>query len=199
MFYIFKRDYFCHIKNFSQHTDQELLQFWQQGNEQAFELIYKKYAVQLLAIAMQKLYDHALAQEMVQEVFLTLYKNRSSLPAIPSLMAYLYVALKNKILDHYRHQLVHKKYEHYAAAMASETDHSTQQWIDTRELEKQLHSAIEKLPPQCRNVFKLSRVEELPNKKIAARLSISENTVEQHMRKALRLLREAFYSKKLVD
>jgi RNA polymerase sigma-70 factor (ECF subfamily) len=54
-----------------------------------------------------------------------------------------------------------------------------------------LREEILKLPPQCRQVFKLRREEELSNKEIARQMNISENTVEQHMRKALRLLNNA--------
>lgn len=142
---------------------------------------------------MQKIRDRDAAQEIVQDVFLSLFNTSASLNKVSSLMAYLYVVLKNRILDQYRHELVHKKYEGYVANTFTELDHSTQEWIETRELENRLKAEIEKLPPQCRNVFKLSREEFKSNREIAATLEISENTVEQHMRKALRILRAAFY------
>ena len=167
---------------------------WQNGNEQAFELIYKKYSVQLLAIAMQKIRHRESAQEAVQDTFLALYRNRHSLDKVNSLMAYLYVILKNRIFDQYRHDLVQKKYEGYLSASFSEADESTEEWIETRELERRLNEEIEKLPPKCRSVFKLSRNEYFSNKEIALKMAISENTVEQHMRKALSTLRAVFYT-----
>lgn len=181
-------------------TDLDLVVLWQQGDKKAFELIYKRYAVQLLAIAMQKTGDRDLAQEIVQDVFISFYKNKNTADQISSLIAYLYVLLKNKIYDAYRHQLVKKKYEDYATHFITEEDYSTVSIIETRDLEKRLTIEIEKLPPQCRTVFKLSRQKFLPNKQIAAALQISENTVEQHMRKALRILRKSLlhYEKSLL-
>jgi len=170
-------------------SDPELILLWQDGHEYAFDLIHRRYSVKLLGIAMQKTGDEDAAKEIVQDVFVTLFKNKASCDKISSLFAYLYVILKNRVLDWHRHNLVHNKYVAYATSTAIEADFSTQHWIETRELEQQLNAEIEKLPPQCRTVFKLSRQEHFTNREIAAHLEISENTVEQHMRKALRILR----------
>jgi RNA polymerase sigma-70 factor (ECF subfamily) len=106
-----------------------------------------------------------------------------------SILAYLHVALKNRILNHYRHQNVHRRYEQYVALQQSDITDNTVALLYSKELEMQIKGEIEKLPPQCRTVFLLSREEGLPNKEIASHLNISVNTVEQHMRKALRILR----------
>lgn len=172
-----------------EHSDLELMQLWQQGDEFAFEVIYKRYAAQLLSLAMRKTNDRDISEEFVQDTFLTLYNNRKDVSKISSVAGYLSTILKNKILDHYRHSLVHKKYEAHLAIYYEEKDITTEQSLEIKDLENHLISDIEKLPPQCRNVFKLSRQEYLSIKEIANRLDISENTVKQHMRKALRLLR----------
>jgi len=171
------------------YKDSELIQLWQQGNEFAFELIYKRYAAQLLSLAMRKTNNRDISEEYVQDTFLTLHNTRKNADSISSLGAYLSTILRNKILDYYRHSLVHKKYETYLAESYNEHDFSTLLSMETKDLEKHLMMDIEKLPPQCRNVFKLSRQEYLSVKEIASRLEISENTVKQHMSKALRLLR----------
>jgi RNA polymerase sigma-70 factor (family 1) len=170
-------------------SDLELMLLWQRGENKAFEVIYKRYATRLLGIAMQKTGDRELAEEMIQDVFMSLYKQKDSASQLSSIMAYLYVLLKNRIFDAYRHEQVQRRYQDHLAYVSTEADYSTISFIETRDLEKQLSLEIEKLPPQCRTVFKLSRQQYLPNKEIAALLKISENTVEQHMRKALRLLR----------
>lgn len=170
-------------------NDSDLLRLWQQGDESAFEAIYKKHAVKLLSVALQKTGDRIIAEELVQDAFLSFYKNKASLTTLASALAFLYVVLKNKIMDKYRHDFVRKKYEDHLFTYYNEADHSTTAFIETRELEKILRTEIEKLPPQCRTVFNLSRKEYFSNKEIAASLQISENTVEQHMRKALRILR----------
>jgi RNA polymerase sigma-70 factor (family 1) len=177
------------IKAFKDHNDSELILLWQQGNDGAFEAVYKRYSMQLLGIAMQKTGDRETARELVQETFLVLVNNKSASHQLTSLIAYLYTILKNKILDAYKHNLVHQKFEDHHAYRFNEADNSTTAWIESRELEKRLNEEIEKLPPQCGRVFILSRKNYLSNKEIASFLQISENTVEQHMRKALRILR----------
>lgn len=171
-------------------SDIELILLWQKGEELAFEAIYKRYAVQLLSIAYQKVGERDIAEDIVQEVFITLFRNKEAADSISSLFAYLYVTLKNKILDAYRRDVLQRKYVHHMnTSFVDERDNSPYFQIETRDLEKKLESEIERLPPQCGKVFKLSRQKHLSNKEIALQLGISENTVEQHMRKALRILR----------
>jgi RNA polymerase sigma-70 factor (ECF subfamily) len=125
----------------------------------------------------------------VQDVFISLFKLRDSLNPEVSVLAYLHVALKNRIMNHYRHQNVHKKYEQYIARQEMQLTDNTAAHLDSKELEIHLKEEIRKLPQQCRTVFLLSREEGLHHKEIANHLNISVNTVEQHMRKALRILR----------
>lgn len=107
-------------------------------------------------------------------------------------MAFLYIILKNKILSLHRRNIIHQRYQNLLKHSFNEAEEHTQTLIETRELETLLHAEIGKLPEQCRKVFQLRRNSFLSNKQVAENLSISENTVEQHMRKALRLLRIAF-------
>jgi RNA polymerase sigma-70 factor (family 1) len=141
---------------------------------------------------MQKTNDREVARELVQGVFVAFFHYRHAAHNIGSLRAYLYTMLKNRILDHYRHIKVQERYKRYAVGQHTTTHgNNVKEYVDTRELENQLREEILKLPPQCRQVFKLRREEELSNKEIARQMNISENTVEQHMRKALRLLHHA--------
>lgn len=120
---------------------------------------------------------------------MSLFQLRDSLNPQISIQAYLYVALKNRILNYYRHQHVQKRYEQYIAQQKLPIADSTSSYLQGKELEIQLREEIKKLPLQCRTVFLLSREEGLAHKEIATHLNISVNTVEQHMRKALRILR----------
>jgi len=120
---------------------------------------------------------------------MSLFQLRESLNPQISIQAYLYVALKNRILNYYRHQQVQKRYEQYIAQQQLHITDNTSSYLHSKELEIQIREEIKKLPLQCRTVFLLSREEGLPHKEIATHLNISVNTVEQHMRKALRILR----------
>lgn len=170
-----------------------MILLWQKGNEPAFEQLYHNHAIPLLAIAVQKTNNREIARELVQNVFITLHNNKHAAHEINSLRAYLYTTLKYRILDHFRKELVHKKMvAHATRPLASIAANDVDAYIQTRELELLLSGEVKKLPPQCQAVFRLRREQELSNKQIAHQLHISENTVEQHMRKALRILRIAF-------
>ncbi len=142
---------------------------------------------------MQKTNNPDKSKELVQNAFIILFKNKETAHQIKSVAPYLYTVLKNRILDQFRHDLIHKKFqEHAIYTHQYKTANNVLDYIENKELETKLDIEIKNLPSQCRNVFKMRRELELSNKEIASNLQISENTVEQHMRKALRILRTAF-------
>jgi len=152
-------------------------------------MLYKKHAVALLAIAYNKTGNRADAEELVQECFINLYNHKNAIEENTSIRAYLYVILKNRIINLYRQAELHQKYTVYINQQQPSLSVSPLAYVETRELERLLKAEIEKLPPQCQMVFKLSREQHLTDKEIADELDISVNTVEQHKRKALRILR----------
>ena len=152
-------------------------------------MLYKKHSVALLAIAYNKTGNRDNAKELVQESFINLYNHKDAIQENTSIRAYLYVILKNKIINIYYQAELHAKYTDYVLSQPPSPSVSPLAFVETRELEKLLKAEIEKLPPQCQLVFKLSREQHLSDKEIATELDISVNTVEQHKRKALRLLR----------
>lgn len=182
------------IKNFIDYTDHELILLWQNGDDSAFEHLYLKYSVKLLTIAVQKTNQREISKELVQHIFITLFKNKQTAHQITSLMAYLYTILKNRILDQHKHDLIHKKYEDYSSYQNTHSfANNVDAYIETKELEQQLNEEIKKLPPQCQHIFKLRREHNLTNNQVAVQLNISEKTVEQHMTKALKILKAAFH------
>lgn len=170
-------------------SDSELILLWQNGNEKAFEALYKRHVVNFTALAMSKTGNRETAEEIIQDAFLSVFLKKKTADQITNFPAYLNTMVRNRVLDHYRRDLLLKKYEVHTAKEYSDLDNSTLQLIELKELEHQLANEVEKLPSKCKKVYQLSRNQHLPNKEIAGLLSISENTVEQHMRKALRILR----------
>ncbi len=143
----------------------------------------------LTAIAYNKTGDREVAEELVQEAFIKLYKHKFSLNENTSIRAYLYVILKNKIIDYYRLEVMHQRYADYIASRMPTETLSPLVYVETRELENILKTAIDNLPPKCQEVFRLSRESYLSDKDIAAQMVISVKTVEQHKGKAFKLLR----------
>lgn len=161
------------------------------GNEAAFDTIYKRYLVRLLNTAFQKTNSRELAQELVQESFMELYLHRHRLEIHTSLQGYLFTILKNKIFNYYRHKQVQKKYRLFVESRGEQHTMDSGKTLEGKELQDRISALIQQLPAQCRTVFLLSREGSLSNKEIAGQLNISVNTVEQHIRKARRLLRNA--------
>jgi len=170
-----------------QHTDQQLLSLWISGDEKAFEEIYKRYFPVLVSVAWQKSGDRFIAEEVVQECMLAFYHRREA--GIANVGAYLQVILRNKLYDYFRKTLIMQQHVASAGERVAQVDDPYQRLFQ-EELMAGIRKSINLLPEQCRKVFLLSREEHLSNQEIAVRLGISVNTVEQHMRKALRRLRQ---------
>jgi RNA polymerase sigma-70 factor (ECF subfamily) len=98
--------------------------------------------------------------------------------------------VRNACLNLIKHAKVKKQYAEVELAMGERSIESVSRTVLASELESRIYSAMEALPEQCRLVFKLSRFEELRYQEIADQLSISIKTVENHMGKALKIMRE---------
>ncbi|MCY4779621.1 RNA polymerase sigma-70 factor [Sphingobacterium sp. UT-1RO-CII-1] len=167
-------------------SDEQLLCLLQQGDEPAFTEIYTRYSRKLLAIAFNYARDPDLAEEIVQDIFLSLWERRLSLK-IDSLEAYLATAVKFAI---FRQIYTQKKRlelakNHYKVQTAILDEDK----IYAKFLDEYIQGIAETLPEKCRLVFQYSRNMHLNNKEIAEKMNISEKTVESHMTKALKTIR----------
>ena len=133
--------------------------------------------------------DRAIAEELVQDVMLELWRRRETLAAEGSAQAYLFQATRNRVLNHLRHIKIEQRSE-----PEIRDEHASVPRADTtvvqEELDVAVQRAVQSLPDRCREVFELSRVHGLKYAEIAKTLGISVKTVEAQMGKALRILRE---------
>jgi RNA polymerase sigma-70 factor (family 1) len=168
----------------------ELAEALQKGDEVVFEKIFKDYYERLCNYANTMMNDMDEAEEMVQSTFLTLWEKRENIDIHTSVKSYLYQAVHNQSLNRIKHYQVRRAHnEHLKYHSDVLTDDSSQHVLG-EELEQQINAAIESLPPQCQTVFRLSRFENLTYAEISEQLNISVKTIENHMGKALRILRE---------
>lgn len=160
------------------------------GDIKVFEEAYKLYFKPLHCYAYTMLKDELAAEEIVQNLFLKLWEKKEKIDIQTSVKAYLYKAVYFDSLNFIKHEKVKTTYQTQTAYVMKNTkaDAATDK-LYHRNLEERLRTAMNDLPEQCRTVFQLSRFEELKYREIASRLGISEKTVENHMGKALRLLR----------
>ncbi|GHV67677.1 DNA-directed RNA polymerase sigma-70 factor [Bacteroidia bacterium] len=160
------------------------------GNHKVFEDIFKAWYSPLCTYARSILHDTDDAEDVVQKMFCTLWDKHSDLEVHTSLGAYLYRSVHNACLNQVKHRNVHSEYQNRELQANSEAGDSLHEVVVHNELEAAFRDALQKLPEQCRRVFELSREEQLSYPEIAERLHISRNTVENHISKALRLLRQ---------
>lgn len=161
------------------------------GEHRAYESVFKSWYEPLCAYACSLLHDMDEAEEVVQRMFCMLWDKRTEIDVQLSLKSYLYKSVHNHCLNRIKHSAIRAKYKSEFLHVNEEAQDSTNSRVEHRELQKELRRAVEQLPAQCRKVFELSRIEQLSYQEIAEQLQISRNTVENHMGKALRLLRES--------
>ncbi len=159
------------------------------SGEAAFEQVFKTSFKSLHAYACTILKDDIMAEEMVQNVFCKLWEKKDQIQISQSVNAYLYRSVYNECLNYLKHQKVKDAYVNHARHHMPQQQNNTSGKLQLSELQQRISKALESLPEQCRTVFQLSRFEELKYQEIADRLSISVKTVENHMGKALRLMR----------
>jgi RNA polymerase sigma-70 factor (ECF subfamily) len=160
------------------------------GDEQALELLFRKYNVRLCVFANKFLNDPEEAQEIVQDMFVKIWEGRDEIDPEDSLKSYVFKIVQNLSLNKLRRKKVESRYsEIYKLVYIEHQEFSAHESLIARELEEHIVHSIGKLPSGCRKVFELSRIEGLKYKEIADNLHISVKTVEVQMSKALRSLR----------
>jgi RNA polymerase sigma-70 factor, ECF subfamily len=171
-------------------SEQELITGLRNNDELVFETLFKDYYERLCNYAYTMINDVDEAEEMVQNMFLVLWEKRESIDIHTSVKSYLYRSVHNNCLNLIKHYKIRYEHsEHYRHQPEEEVDDTSQSLI-SKELEQQINLSINSMPDQCRTVFKLSRLENLTYSEIAEQLNLSVKTVDNHMGKALRILRE---------
>lgn len=170
-------------------SEQEIIGAIREGNEHIFEEIFRKYYQSLCNYANSILKEMDEAEEVVQNLFLSIWEKRNDLEINISLKSYLYRAVHNHCLNRIKHLKVREEYQQYAVNFYDASYESVSQTVMKNELETKIEEAIKKLPEQCRLIFRMSRFEELKYHEIAEQLELSPKTVENQIGKALKILR----------
>lgn len=170
-------------------NDIAIIEAWQAGDSDAFEVLYQKYWRKLYVFARRTTPNTEDAQDLIQDVFAQLWTQKEQIDAAVFSESYLFAIVRNKLLDKIRKQYVREDYVKKILQSSSESDFSTQQTILTNDLNNHIHRAVDVLPEKCREVFQLSRFEQLSVDQIAQKLQISPQTVKNQLSKALQVVR----------
>jgi RNA polymerase sigma-70 factor (ECF subfamily) len=178
--------------------EQSLFEKLRNGDETAFEVIYKRYAPRLFYFVHEYVPNREIAEDIIQDSLMALWNKRSTLNDQTNLEAYIFTIAKNNCLYKLRDRRYKLKLFETTDIDEPELKISLEALsvLDTSfltfiEIEQIIERTFEQLPPQCRVVFRLSRSEEKKNKEIADELGISVKAVEAHISKALKLFRTA--------
>jgi RNA polymerase sigma-70 factor, ECF subfamily len=172
-----------------QTIDSDILLAIRQGNERVFETVFRKHYQSLCNYACGILKDMDDAEEVVQSIFMKFWEQREGIEINVSLKSYLYRAVHNTCLNRLKHLKIQEVHKQYVGNYFEENYDSATEMMDKVELENRIADALEKLPEQCRRIFKMSRFEELKYQEIADRLGLSIKTIENQIGKALRIMR----------
>lgn len=160
-----------------------------EGNLRSFEAVFREYYELLCRYACKLTGNAGTAEELVQDLFYTLWDKRQHLQIDSSLKSYLYTATHNRCLKHMEHQNVRNKYRDKVRDHREGTEPGPQERMQADELQVMINQTLDSMPERCSKIFRLNRFEGMKYSQIAEMLAISVKTVEANMGKALRILR----------
>ncbi|MBT2560763.1 RNA polymerase sigma-70 factor [Pedobacter sp. ISL-68] len=172
--------------------DNSLFSSLQLGDHRAMEEIYQTYWENVFDAAFKKTGDEALAQDITQEIFISLWENRTAISLTGSLGAYLYGAVKYKVINYFRSGSI-KEYHQTALKALMDEQHiaAADDKLILKELHLEVDAAIALLPVKMQLVFSMSRKQEKSIKEIALELDVSVQTVKNQISAALKLLKKS--------
>lgn len=177
------------ITSLNHHSELELIALMKQGRREAFNEIYERYWLKLYIAAVNRLKSKDDAKDIVQDLFISFWMKRDALIITSSLSSYLFTAIKYRVINHIQSNIVKRNYLDSLNEALVDYDNSTHEIISRNDLELFIDSKIAHLSPKVKEVFELSRKDNLSIKEIAEKLHTSDQTVKNQLSKALKILK----------
>lgn len=169
-------------------TDRDLIAGLKRHDKHLFTVIYNQYAEGLFYHALKFVKSADLAEDIVQDVFIKLWQQGEKLEIEQSLKAYLYRAVQNHMLNKIKRGQLHGQ-ALAALALDDATKNHTEENLYLKETALNAQRAINRLPPQCKLIFELSRNQDMTHRQIAEQLNIADSTVNNQLVKAIRIIK----------
>lgn len=173
-----------------QYADDQLLLELQSGDHRAFKEIYERYADKLIAFAIKKIQNEDEAMDMVQELFLSVWKNRYTIQINGALEAYLMVSINYMTYKWYKKQSLQPQFLNDLVELPAIAEDSTAQKLSFAELSFLINREIADMPEKMRQVYLCSREQNMNGQQIATELGISHQTVRNQISSALGRLKK---------
>ena len=177
-------------------------QRWETANQRVlseadFEQMYRLYSPRLFRCVLKLVKSASQAEEILQEVFLKIWEYRSSIDPNKSFRSFLFKIAENKVYDFFRKVSRDKNMESQLVASGSANYTGIESWDQDDETEVILQKAIEGLPPQRQQVFRLCKLERKSYQEVSAMLGISVSTISDHIVKGTKSIRDYFGGNRL--
>ena len=169
--------------------EQILIKELKNRNKTVFDHLFITYYSGLCAFAFKYLGNRELAEDVVQDFFVSFWIEGPRLEIKSALKAYLFTSVRNRCLDWHRHRNASEKYRKLILSKNRETDPEEEEMVTEPELRVAVYNALQKCSPRSREIFMLSRIDGLSNQQIADRLGLSKRTVELQISNALHTLK----------
>lgn len=173
-------------------TDEDLVELLKSGKDKAFDELYFRYRDILVRFVYLRMKSTAISEEIVQEVFTSIWERRKTILIQKSFAAYIYTSVRYMTLDYIKSHSITDQYiqEVLDKNTVSYSSHNaTEDFIYYEELQKAVDKATMLLPKKSKEVFILSRIKHYTNKEIADELNVSIETVKYHITYALKFMR----------
>lgn len=171
-------------------NDISVLKKIKEGNIKSFEYVFKLYYSGLMIYAFGITGRKDVAEEIVQDVFYKIWKDRESIQILHSIKSYLYGAVRNQSFQYCEHQEVKERYrQKILSANEVHQDNPEEQFL-INELEEIINCTLRKMPPRRQQIFRMHRINGKKYKEIADELSLSVKTIEAEMTKTYQTLRK---------
>jgi len=175
--------------NYSSCPDIELVNLLSEDDEHAYLEIFSRYNKLLYSHAYNKLREREDAKDIVSEVFYALWIRRAQSLPKENLVGYLFMAVRYKIADFLSRKQVKEHYVQSLQTYINQAEVDTDHLVREKQLKEIIEEEIAALPPRMQEIFRMSRFEQMSHKEIAEKLQLSEQTVKDQVKKALRILR----------
>lgn len=169
--------------------DIEIIRRIREGDVGQFELLFRSSYISLVRYAKTLIKDHDTAEEIVQDLFFRLWKDKEKFNIESSLNGYLFRSVHNRCLHVIEHNKVMERHAAEMSYVQSDNQESPSDILHYKELQARIARILERLPERCGRIFCMSRFEGLKYAEIADRLSVSIKTVEANMGRALKEFR----------
>lgn len=171
-------------------NEKELFTRMSQGDEAAFTEIFYHYTQRIYTYILHKTKSPETAEEIVQEVFIKIWKTRENFSNVQNYESFLFTMASNKLIDFFRRMAHQEKLKKEVWSTIQETSNVTIEELDFRHSQELINLAVEQLSPQRKKIFLLNKEQGLTRQEIADLLGLSFSTVNNHLNEAVRLVKE---------